>query len=370
MKLKTILYVLAGIILVATGIGSMVFLSFNIILQVIGTIGSSAAFGIFVYLLFTSVTAFQGAGAWIARGLSSFKSGEKSAVALHIEHSLNSAQEEINDEVKGLIPYPAKVDWVQKPSYLDTDEKVVLIRMKEHKENPRNVAFAVLDYISKGMIPFSRIYLEEPIQTAVDSTMVKMILLERDESALDYFLTNVLSKRLGGEGVQHYMNIMNNLYGRGLLTRVFLEEVRDLGLKLYPVEDQDARREIKEYVEHLNVLATRKRGEKGTADPYIRKKIKVSYLLIANPDKIKDEGHMPYIKYAQHCAENGAEVIYLLSRGGKNRPCLNLANEIAVVCNMETVNLSEYEDIIDDTVTKALCIELRSKKTSKKGEVD
>ena len=147
MKLKTILYVLAGIILVATGIGSMIYLSFNILLQVIGTMGSWAAFGIFVYILFTSVPAFQGAGAWIARGLSFFKSGAKSAVAFKIEQSLNLAQEEINDEVKGLIPYPAKVDWVEKPSYLDTKEEVVIIRMKEHEENPRNVALAVINVV-------------------------------------------------------------------------------------------------------------------------------------------------------------------------------------------------------------------------------
>jgi len=361
MTLRTILYILAGVTLVITGVGSMVYLSFNILLQAIGTMGSAAIFGILVYLLFTSVPAFQGVGAWIARGLSFLKSAEKRAVALQIEHNLNSAQEEINSEVRGLIPYPAKVEWVDKPSYLDTEEKVVVIRMREHEENPRNVASAVIDLISKGMIPFSRIYLEKPIQTAVDSTMVKMILLERDESALDYFLTNVLNKRLGEKGVQHYMNIMNNLYGRGLLTRVFLEEVRELGLKLYPTEDQDARRETKEYVEHLNVLATRKRGEKEGANPYIGKKIKVGYLLIADPEKIEMEGDAPYIGYAGYCVEKGTEAIYLLSRGGKNRPAKRLANRIAKICNMKIVNSSEYEDIVDG-VTKALCIELRSNK--------
>ena len=363
MRLETVLYVLAGVVLVITGIASMVYLSFNIFLQVLGSGGSWVAFGMIIYYLLTSVPAFQGAGAWVARGLSFLKSGEKSAVALKIKHDLNSAQVEINDHVKGLIPYPAKVEWVEKPSYLDTDEEVVVIRMREHKENPRNVAYAILDYISLGMIPFSRMYMEEPIQTAVDSTLVKMFLLERDDAALDYFLANVLNKRLGTPGVQHYMNVLNNLYGRGLLTRVFLEEVKELGHELYPTENQDARKEIKEYADHLNVLATRKIGEKGTADPYIGKIIKVAYLLVA-AEKLRTEGDLPHQTYALYCIKDGARTIYLLSRGEKNKPAIKLAKKIANTHNMEIVNSSEYEDIIDGGVTKALCIELRKKMQS------
>jgi len=362
MKLKTVLYFLSAIILVVTGIGSMIYLSFNIVLQFVGTMGSSAAFGILIFYLLTSVPAFQGAGAWIARGISFWKTGEKSSVALKIEQSLNTAQEEINNEAKGIIPYPAKVEWVEKPSYLDTDEEEVVIRMKEHEENPRNVAYAMVDYITKGMIPYSRLYIEKPIQTAIDSTMVKKMLFERNKGALDYFLINVLNKELGQEGVQHYMDIMSNLDGRGLFTRVYLEEVKELGLELYPTLDQDALRETKEYVEHLNILATRKKGELGKADPYIGRKIKVAYVLIAEPEKLKREGFAPYLQYSMHCVEEGAEAIYLLSRGRKNEPTMRLANAIALTCKMKVENVNEYEEITDDIALKALCVELRKEK--------
>jgi hypothetical protein len=363
MKLKTALHFLTAIVLVLTGIGSIIYLSFNVVLQVVGAMGSWTAFGIFVFYLFTSVPAFQGAGAWIARGLSFWKTGAKSAVALKIQQSLNLAQEEINSEAKGIIPYRAKVEWVDKPSYLDTEDEVVVIRMKEYEENPRNIAYAVIDYISKGMVPYSRLYIEKPIQTAIDSIMVKKILLERDKGALDYFLTNVLSKALGQESVQHYIDIMNNLDGRGLFTRVYLEEAKELGLKLYPTPDQDALRETKEYVEHLNILATRKKGELGKADPYIGRKIKVAYVLIAEPEKLRREGFAPYVQYAMHCVEDGAEAIYLLSRGRKNRPATRLAESIAITCKMKITNVSEYKEIIeDDDVPEALCIELRKDK--------
>ena len=364
MKLKTAMYFLTAIVLVVTGIGCLIYLSFNIVLQVIGAMGSWAAFGILIFYLFTSVPAFQGAGAWIARGLSFWKTGEKSSVALKIEQSLNAAQEEINSEAKGIIPYPAKVEWVNKASYLDTSEEVVVIRMKEHEENPRNVAYAVIDFITKGMIPYSRPYIERPIQTAIDSAMIKKILLKRNEGALDYFLTNVLNKAIGEEGVQHYIDVVNNLDERGILTRVYLEEARQLGLELYPTPNQDAIVETREYIEHLNILATRKRGEWGTANPYIGRKIKVAYILIAEPEKLERKGLMPYIQYALRIANEGAETIYLLSRGRKNRSTMKLADSIALTCKMKVANVSEYEELVEDDVLVALCVELRREKAA------
>lgn len=364
MRLKTASYFAAAMILVVTGIGCLIYLSFNIVLQVIGAMGSWAMFGILAFYLLTSVPAFQGAGAWIARGLSFWNTGEKSSVALKIEQSLNAAQEEINGEAKGIIPYHAKVEWINKPSYLDTNEEVVVIRMKEHEENPRNVAYAVIDFITKGMIPYSRPYIEKPIQTAIDSTMIKKILLERDKGALDYFLTNVLNKALGEGDVQRYMDIVNNLDERGIFTRVYLEEAKELGLELYPTPNQDALVETREYIENLNILATRKRGEWGKAKPYIGRKIKVAYVLIAEPEKLERKGFMPYIQYALGCANEGAEAIYLLSRGKKNKPTMTLANSIALTCKMKVVNASEYEETIGDDTLIALCVELRREKAA------
>lgn len=323
--------------------------------------GSGVAFGFYLFYLFTSIPAFEGVGAWIARGISIVKLGKKNAVALQIEHELNTAQEEISSQAKGLIPYPAKVEWIKKPSYLDTEEKKVIIRMREHEYNPRNVAWAVVDYISEGLIPLSRIYIETPIQTAIDATMVRAILLERNDSALDYYLANVLSKRLGEKGVRHYIQVINNIHKRGMMTRILLEEFKELGRKLFPIIDKDAVSETKEYVEHLNTLATRERGELGTANPFLGKNIKVAYLLIADPKKIREIGDAPYIEYAYHCMLDGAETIYLLSRGGKNRPAMRLAEKIARNLNMKIINTDEYEDLVEDEVLSALCIELRKK---------
>jgi hypothetical protein len=358
-RVKTVSYFLAALMLLTTGVGSVILLSFNIALQLVGSSAGFGALGIFIFYLFTSVPTYQGVGAWIACGIAFWKHGEKSAVALKIQQSLNSAQEEINAEASGIIPYRAKVEWVDKPSYLDTKEEVVVIRMREHQENPRNIAYAVVDYITKGMIPYSRLYIEKPIQTAIDHTMVRKILLEKNEAALDYFLTNVLTKSLDEAGIRHFFDVMNNLDERGLFTRVYLEELRELGFGLYPTNNPDALVESREYTENLNMLATRKRGELGKSDPYLGKRIKVAYVLIAEAEKLRREGYSPYLQYALGCVENGAEAIYLLSRGNNNKSSQKLASTIALACKMTITNTSEYPEELENKTLKALCVELR-----------
>jgi len=358
MKLKTLVYFFAGAVLVLIGFASFVLLTYNVFLQFGVAMGSWTAFGVFLFYVLTSVPTFEGAGAWIANGLSAFNIGKKNAVALKIEHELNTAQELISSQAKGIMPYPAKVEWIEKPSYLDTDEEKVIIRMREHNENPRNVAFAVVDYVSKGMIPFSRLYITKPIQNAIDATIVKSILHEKDESALDFFLTHVLNQKLTENGVQHYLTFINNINKRGLLTRVLLQEFNELGRKLYPVIDQNATRETTKYVEQLHGLSTRVRGVKHGADPFIGNHIKVAYVLIAEPLKILTSDE-PYLQYPNRCLQDGAEVLYLLSCGVTNKATLRLANKIAKLYGLHVVNSSEYNDVVGKSIHKALCVELR-----------
>lgn len=356
-------YPLVATFFLITGFASLILLSYNIIVAALGSLGSWAVASIVIYITLTTIPTFQGIAAWISRGLSAWKVGERATVALTIEKSLNSAQGEINKESEGLMPYPAKVEWVNKPSYIDTEEELAIIRMKEHEENPRNVAYAVIDYISKGMIPFSRLYVEKPIQTAIDSTMVKKILLKSNKAALDYFLTNILNNKLDEDGVRHYMEVVSNLDKHGLLTRIYLEEVKELGLHVFPDTDNYAITETREYLEHVNLLASRKKGERGAAEPYIGQRIKTAYILIAESEKLKAQGYGPYIDYALHCVDNGAETIYVLSRGQKNKSAIKMARSIALTCKMKIINTSEHLEAFEDSSVNALCIELRAAET-------
>lgn len=362
MKNSTLAYI-AAILFIFTGMGSLVLLTFNIFLQAFGTIGSSVAFGILVYYIFTSIPTFQGAAAWVARGLSRWKAAEKEAVRLRIESSLNSAQSDINDEAAdGLLPYPAKVEWVEnveKASFMDSLKEQVVVRMREHDDNPRNVAYAMIDYVSKGMIPYSRLYVDYPMMKAIDLTIIKKMLHERDQNALDYFLTDVVTVEVKEERVQRYMNVMSDLDKLGFLTKILLTELKELGLQLYPVPDQVAKKDTEQYTENLRVLAVRKPKQKLASGPYIGRRIRVGYVLIADTEKLHEQGSAPYVTWAMKCVDQGAKTLYMLSRGYNNKAAGRLAEKIANTCRMEIVSSSQFPQNVEGKTRKAQFIKLR-----------
>ncbi|WGM88576.1 MAG: hypothetical protein NUK63_06530 [Candidatus Bathyarchaeum tardum] len=361
MNLKNSLYFLLALILTFTAILSAVYLTQNIILQIIGTVGSGFSLGILVLYLITSVPYFETVSVLLGKAFSFLDFAERGAVAHQIQKSLNFSQEEINNEVKGLFPYPAKVEWVDKDSYIDTDQELVVIRMKEHEANPRNVAYAVVDYVSKGLVPYSRQYLPESIETAIDSTVVRKILYEKDSGAFDYYLTNVLNKKITSPEVQKHIDLMANLDDHGYFTRIYLEEIKELGLSLYPRTYTSAMIETEEFANHLDVLSTRKRGELSKADPFVKRHIKVAFVLIAETHKLKNDGLGNHLLYAQHCIEEGAEVIYLLSRGKKNKHAMVLARAIETGCNMQITNFGEIAETFNDSEVQTMIVELRKK---------
>jgi len=354
---KIAFYNLVAAFLFCTGFLSLVFLSFNIYLQALGT-SSWVFLGVLLLHLFISIPQYQKIASQIARGLSFWKRGEIAAVELAIEGELNSIQEELNKESEGLAPFPAEVEWLgeQGESFCDTFNGRVIVRMKEHKHNPRNIALATLDYITKGIIPYSRLYLDGEMSDAIDFAMGKKI-LSKNESALDYFYREVVVPRMDNDLLKETMRIMDNLEKRGIFTRVFLDEVKEVGLDLYPNEDEVARVETREFAESLNVYATRSPGKK-EGEPYIKSRIKVGLVLIADPTKLLTEGPTPYIGWAATCIANGAKTIYLLSRRGKNIPAIDLAGKIAQTLNLEIVKVNKFEEIVDNKVEKSLCIKL------------
>jgi len=353
-----IFYYLVAVFLFSTGLLSIIFLSFNIYLQALGT-SSWFFLGILLFSFFTSIPQFQKVASLIARGFSFWKKGEIAAVTLAIEGELNSVREELNKESEGIAPFPAKVEWLGEQiaeSFCDTFKGEVIVRMKEHKYNARNVAWATLDYITKGMIPYSRLYLDGEMSKAVDFTMAKKI-LSNNESALDYFYREAVVPEMDKDLFRETMKILENLDRRGIFIRVFLEEAKEVGLDLYPNPDEVARVETREFAENLNVYATRPPGEK-TGEPYIKSKIKVGLVLIADPTKLLLEGPTPYLIWVAKCIADGANTIYILSRREKNIRAMDLADRMARTLNLKIANVNKFEEIVDDKVRKALCIKL------------
>lgn len=219
---RIFLYYLAIVFTVFAGVSSFIVLSFNIYLLAFGSGPIWVFLGALLFYFFTQIPQFQGVGSWLARAISFWRKADLASVSLAIEGELNSVQEDLNRQSAGLVPFPAKVEWIidqNAKSFCDTFNGKVIIRMKEHAYNARNIAWATLDYVSKGMIPYSRLYLDEDMSKGIDYTIGKKILLE-NEGALDYFYREMIVPSMEEGHLRETMQMLENLDNRGILTRI------------------------------------------------------------------------------------------------------------------------------------------------------
>lgn len=152
---------------------------------------------------------------------------------------------------------------------------------------------------------------------------------------------------------------MNNLDEHGLFTRIYLEEIKELGLSLYPANSKSAIIETEDYAKHLDILASRKTGELNKAEPFLRNNIKVAFVLIAETTKLREEGLGNHLGYAKHCIDDGAEVIFLLSRGAKMKPAKKLADAISYTGKMKIRNQNVFFENYKGSQIETLIIEMR-----------
>lgn len=257
-------------------------------------------------------------------GLISSKRKRKN-ISNEIEGRINSFAKKINSDVDNIFPYGIKLQWVEdlgddfdREAFVRKNQ--VVIKMKSHQNQDRNLSIATLEYISKGLIPKGRVYVSKNIMKSVDFKMVHKILMNNKlYSALEYFNDHILSLEIRDEPkIEEYFEKMNNLDDHGLFTSVFLFELMMLGKKIPPGFENIRKRaisEVKEFVLFLNDLAIRKPGEEGRLD-FIRKEIRVSLLLIARPEHLGHEER--YLKRFEKNLKKGCERVYIGSIGLTN----------------------------------------------------
>lgn len=367
MKVKVLFFYFFALMLLAIIFSSVVFLSWNLFLLTIGIGGGSLTLGVLLTYLFTTIPHFQTIWSYVARGFSFFRFAELASVKYNIEGNLNASKETINSEVPNLMPYEAEVKWVQEvdpESFLDDKYKgKVIIRMRPHGNQTANLAHATMIYVSKGLLPESRLYLDEKMSKSIDFTMVKKILSEQNQkSALDFFLREVISREIDDTELRGYITVMETWDKRGIFTRMFLNELRELGRKLFPNIDETARTDTKGFYDYLDTLAKREPGEEIELS-YSGNRIRVHTLLIAKEQTFLSGGTTPYVQRVKEALANGIDSEYILARGPNILIARKVMEDIASIPGVEKVEETDKEFIIslNGEINKEICAKFRLK---------
>ena len=308
--------------------------------------------------LFSNIPHFQKIGSNILQAISWIKRAELASVKLAIEGNINESRNIINHEAQGSMPFPVKVEWVKGESpeaFIDKYKGEVVVRMRHHKYEPRNLAYATIESVSKGFLPMTRIYLDGKVSKSMDFTITKKILsgLENTE-ALDYFLAEVVQPESDDAELRTYLTIMESLNEDGVFTRIFVRELVELGRKLYPRYDQEACEDTRKLTQFMKKIAERKKGERNDLS-FREKRIKLAIMLVAEKEKFFNMGTKPYAQWAEVIAEKGYDTLYVLAGGIMVGPASMVIKELEKSPKLEMIGSETYIGKHEGELKKKIC---------------
>jgi len=281
-----------------------------------------------------------------------------------VEGAINDYRERVDNEVRGLLPYPMRLNWVKSKEeverYLDQRKFVVIVRMKPHNEEEWNLASATLEYVSVGLIHNARKHMNDSLNKAIDFSFTKKLLEDEGQiPARNYLVDQEINPVLkqNTELKSYYIKLLD--ISEELLTRVFLREVGNVAIKLDHLLPGTLSDDITSFLDWSWGLAKR---DKSVPLLFNGKYLKVACILIAEVETITVGGYEPYIRRAEDHVTMGIDVIYLLARG----QFIPFAKEIAK--EIEKINLGlikvegsdkEYIVKIEGKNVKAIAILFR-----------
>jgi len=301
--------------------------------------------------------------AWLLRKLKVLPHVLKQRViSSEIEANLVKAVKEYGAEGGGMLPYKPKVVWVSSemnPTSFRLGNKIII--KYDYSDDPhRNIVEAALLYCRTGLIPEARKYLWASLRRALDLVFVKAI-LERNhlDDGLLYFVQDVLERELHkSPNVEEDYNRLHILHDRGVFTRILLPELRDYAGK---VQHADTGRQheawIKNFIDFLEA-ATREYppGTKKWMLDHIRKRFRVSVIIVGVPRKLAYQGQKPYLKAIATCATNGARVVLIIGTSGAIPDIVQRALKLGIA---DSKDCQSYHAMWRGEVTQMWCARLQ-----------
>jgi len=258
-------------------------------------------------------------GAFVVKAVHKLLGGwKKRAIGVKIEEHINSAIQQFGNEAPAAFSRAVKFEWISSgDDHAVVEDNQVIIRVKDEPTIIKPLVVATLLYLSEGVIPRSRPYIQMRILSAIDLVLAFRILeTGPHRGATNYLSKHYIEPALSDERTSHYFEVSDGIDRVGLLTRVVLREYSGLSGKL---TGRRPTRSIR--VETENFLNFVGRFVDRTSDiplSFFGRYLKCTLALIAKPEVIERAGLTIYKRNFKRDIEIGVHVVYLLSRGVNN----------------------------------------------------
>jgi len=227
------------------------------------------------------------------------------------------------------MPYSVKLKYVRgmERGELLAQENLVIVRIRDRRDDDKNLVHAMLAFCPSGLLAQSRPYFEKPLSDAIDYTVTRKFLDGlKQYSALAYLYEGVILPALEANAdLQEFCRIFDRLDEQGLFTKVILRELRDFGARLGSRFPETAhRKEAKEFVKYMDVIATRAPGEECKTH-FQGNFVSMGFVWIGRSEKIASTGAVQYIQAVQWKRNMGIRRIYIGARDTFIEPATRVA---------------------------------------------
>ncbi len=245
-------------------------------------------------------------------------SWRRRAIKTEIQSKINSFSRAVNKEVPDIMPYNMKLKFVTEidRAELIRDKKIVLVRIHDRRHDDKNFVHATLAFCPTGVLPASRIYLDNYLSDAVDFTITRKFLCSiRHQSALNYLHKEIIEPAIKEKpDLDNICRILDRLDEQGLFTKVVLRELRDFGGKVgtrYPMDSHKI--ETRQFVGYMDTIAARAPHEEVNTE-FQGNHISMGFVFIGTSPKISEEGATTYLRALRWKKGKGVEKAYIAAR--------------------------------------------------------
>ena len=313
---KWLIAVITAIVVI--GIAVAIYFRLDWFRNVLAGIGTVAIVALSYYLLFPQnakiiLSHIGELGGWLGSGVRKF------IIKNRVEGYFDKARVEFNRESGGAMPYPMSLAFVSKDvkptSYLESGH--VIVKLSYKGPAYMNVVDCALFYCRSGLLSDTREYLTQPLYRAINLETVDTILKRNKmREGRIYFRNEILPEEFGrNPETEPLFIVMEDLEVRGYFSRLLLVELARYPAKVsYKVARKSHHKEIEDFVDFLHDIANRPPKTEGQLD-FVRKRLQVGVILVADPDKLYAQGFEPYLRQIEFCRNRGEEVVYLMGFG-------------------------------------------------------
>lgn len=235
-----------------------------------------------------------------------------------IQNNVNSFRLSTEAEVKGIMPYNMKLEYISglERAELLAQKNLIIVRIRDRRDDDKNLVHAMLTFCPLGLLAQARPYFESSLSDAIDYTVTRKLLNTlKQYSALTYLYNEVIEPELqANPDLEKFCRIFDRLDEQGLFTKVILRELRDFGARIgsrFPGVGH--KEEADQFINYMDVIATRAPGEE--CDTYFQgSHISMGFVWVGKSNKIAKAGTVPYIQAVEWKKDVGIERIYIGAR--------------------------------------------------------